>query len=731
MHLPSYPARFAHLAALWAYGVSQPVFSMLDGNPEFLVVRGSTRTDVVVFALLITVVPPLLVVAAEALASLVSRALEAALHTAGISFFVYVVGLEVIGVTGPARRAALLAPLVLAVLGTLLYLRSRAVRTFLSFSLALPVLGALSFVGTVPLAVDDARGENVAVGSPVPIVLVVFDELPLSSLLRADGSIDRIRYPGFGRLARDATWYPRATTVHESTTHAVPAVLTGMLPDRGELPRLTDHPDNLFTLLGERYGIRASEQVTRLCPSRNCPRTRDHVPAIDRQKGLAYDVAVGYLHRVLPASFRGELPAIGERWGGFGDTARPDVRERVLVALDDGAWLRAAAGANGQERVQFASFLRSLRPRGTRPTLFFEHALLPHGVWRFLPSGREYSNAAWVAGVEEDWNRLRPQRALVEIALQRHLLQVGFTDQLLGALLRRLEELDLYDQALVIVTADHGASFRPGGSLRTVDRRNLADIAAVPLIVKYPGQTRERTDTRDAKTIDIVPTIADVIGVHIPWRVDGRSLRGSPSSRPVSVATNSGEVVGGTSNAVAEAVRSMARRNAALFGEGNASMYRLGPHPQLHGRPVAAQPASRSGRPAVRLEDVEEFTNVRKRSFIVPARIVGEITDQSIGPGTALAIVVNGRVVATTTSYTLPGRTGFAVMVPETAYHEGRNAVDVFEIRARVDGLRLTWLGGTPRTASAQPASTSVASTSAWRRPDTHLVGRSPRSVAR
>ena len=42
--LPSYRLRAAHLIAVWAYAVSQPIFSMLDANPEFVLVRGSTRT---------------------------------------------------------------------------------------------------------------------------------------------------------------------------------------------------------------------------------------------------------------------------------------------------------------------------------------------------------------------------------------------------------------------------------------------------------------------------------------------------------------------------------------------------------------------------------------------------------------------------------------------------------------------------------------------------------------
>ena len=134
----------------------------------------------------------------------------------------------------------------------------------------------------------------------VPVVLVVFDELPVSSLLTAAGEIDGVRYPAFGRLAREATWYPRATTPHDYTTQAVPSLLTGRLPRRGELPTLADHPENLFTLLGDAYDLHVQEQVTHLCPSRSCPSTRSEVPLLDRQRGLFYDASAGYLHRTLP-----------------------------------------------------------------------------------------------------------------------------------------------------------------------------------------------------------------------------------------------------------------------------------------------------------------------------------------------------------------------------------------------------------------------------------------------
>ena len=107
-------------------------------------------------------------------------------------------------------------------------------------------------------------------------------------------------------------------------------------------------------------------------------------------------------------------------------------------------------------------------------------------------------------------------------AYQRHLLQVGYVDQLLGDLLERLRDTGMYDRSLVVVTADHGMSFREGESGRIASQANLEDVAFVPLFVKQPGQERGEVVDHHVETIDVLPTIAEVLGFRIPWRVDGR-----------------------------------------------------------------------------------------------------------------------------------------------------------------------------------------------------------------
>ena len=694
VEFPSYPWRAAHLCALWAYGVAQPVFSMLSANPEFLVVRGSTRWDVAAFVLILTLAPPLAVVALEGLLSRVPGGLSRATHVVATGCFTYLAVLQLVRLIGPERGAALLLPLVPAALVALAYPTWRGVRTFLSISLALPVVGSLAFVSMAPLAADDRAGAEVAVSTETPVVLVVFDEFPLSSILEEDGSLDERRYPNFARLARDGVWYPRAASVHGGTTQAVPAILTGRRTRPGELPTVRDHPENLFTLLGEEYDIRAFEQVTRLCPARYCPRTRAQVSLVDRQRGLLYDVSVGYLHRVLPGSIRAGLPPIGERWGGFGEARSADARELVLGALDKNAWNGAFAQARNHRRAQFEDFLRSLQAPRERRTLYFEHALLPHTPWAFLPSGREYGSAATLEGIDDDWSRWRPSRLLVDQALQRHLLQVGYTDRLLGVLIRRLEGAGDYDRALIVVTADHGASFQPGGYMRRLEEGSLADIASVPLFVKYPGGRQGRVDRRDARTVDIVPTIADVVGVRIPWRVDGSSLLERPVARRVSVAVSTGESFTEASDAVEARVRATAVRNASLFGNGDDSRYRLGPYTSLLGRPVRLMRISQMRRAEIELVDAELFEAVRPASAFVPTRIVGRIYGD-LPIGSAMAVAVNGRVAATTTSYGARGSRRFAVLVPESSFRAGRNTVDIYAVQSRSGPVRLDWLGGT------------------------------------
>jgi arylsulfatase A-like enzyme len=102
--------------------------------------------------------------------------------------------------------------------------------------------------------------------------------------------------------------------------------------------------------------------------------------------------------------------------------------------------------------------------------------------------------------------------------------ELRWTDAHLGRLFALLRERGLWDDTLVIVTADHGEEFFDHGDKG--HKNNLyAETVHVPLIVKYPGQREGRRDDRLVSLVDVAPTVFDVTGIEVDPPLHGRSLR--------------------------------------------------------------------------------------------------------------------------------------------------------------------------------------------------------------
>ena len=120
------------------------------------------------------------------------------------------------------------------------------------------------------------------------------------------------------------------------------------------------------------------------------------------------------------------------------------------------------------------------------------------------------------------------------IRYQRHLLQLQYVDTVVGALVSQLRDAGVYDDALIVITADHGASLRSGFPFLQATEASFVDIAAVPLFFKSPGQRQGETVDANVETIDILPTLAAGLGVRLPWTADGANVldpawRGRPA----------------------------------------------------------------------------------------------------------------------------------------------------------------------------------------------------------
>ncbi len=106
-----------------------------------------------------------------------------------------------------------------------------------------------------------------------------------------------------------------------------------------------------------------------------------------------------------------------------------------------------------------------------------------------------------------------------------------------------LRDRGLYDDALIFVTADHGESFGEHGKF--LHEEAYEPCAHVPLLVKFPGGRfagRRFADT--VQLTDILPTVADVLGLPSPEGLDGQSLlavlEGRAAARPLAYARRHG-----------------------------------------------------------------------------------------------------------------------------------------------------------------------------------------------
>jgi hypothetical protein len=677
--LPGALRNGAHLAVLSALALAQPLFDILGKNAAFFAVRGSTSTEIVLFALGLILVPPLALVVIELGAAALSKTLAQALHLFFVGALVVLLALSVLTSSDAVQGGAALAVAVVAGgAAALAYRQLQAARSFLTVLVPVPFVFLGLFLLDSPVSklvfADTPNVQAATVQARTPVVLIVFDELSTASLMDRSQRVDAGRYPNFAALARESTWFRSATTKYWLSEVAVPSILTGRLPAPGRLPVLSEYPRNLFTLLGGSYRVKAIETLTRLCPPATCRETRSaQTRAVPGAAGsLASDVGIVYLHLLLPDPYADRLPQIDDSWGDFGDD---DESEEPVRRSESGE-----IEACGRNICQFTELVSDDR----RPTFYFLHSLLPHVPYVYLDSGRRYAiDARVLRGLDnglwlDAWPALQSQ--------QRYLLQLGYTDRALGLVLRRLRAAGVYDRAVVIVTADHGVSFRPRDQRRLPTASNLDDIAFVPLFVKLPGQKRGRVVDSLASTTDVVPTIARVLRLSLPWRVDGRALVGrrQPADGTVTVFKQDGSrVEAQLSELRVRRARGLARRVAALGTGSFARVYRVGPHRELLGRRVAQLRVRPSATARVEIDGRSLLSAVDPDSGFLPSYLEGRLTGR-LPRRLELAVSVNGMIAAVTRTFRQHGQTRFAALVPERALRPGANDVAVFAVRGPV-----------------------------------------------
>lgn len=673
-----------HLAAFWALAIVQPLLSLLGKEPDFFVARDNTGGQIILWVLLLTILPPLLATLLEALINLLSPFARWLLHLAICWILLSAIALQLVKQfgDGPAWPMIFVA-LLLGALLVWAYAKARFVRSMSDILTVAPLVILVSFLffsesSELTKPKSDVEAKQVKAGNPAPVVMMVFDEFPVGSLMTPSGAINPKRFPNFSELQKSSDWYRNTATDASYTAIAVPSILTGKDADRDSLPTDSGHPDSIFTLLGGSWKTKAIEPITQLCPGDVCEdRAEESESMGSALSSLTTDLKTVSAHLLLPKEMGEDLPDISQTFEGFGggqakdSIVRGKARQWVRDRLDAGE--NSLDGEGDVER-----FVRSIGTEGQ--TFDFAHIEKPHYPWTHYPSGLKYSDGT------EDFRSFFDQETwfappyLTDRSKQAHLLEIGFTDYLIGRVIDRLKQTGRWDETLFVATADHGAAWTKDLPRREASPETLGTIGMVPLFIKAPGQSQGQIIDRPSCITEIVPEMARILEIDLPWEPDGCDRE------TVSIDNGTGPRVELPFAEMIAQRKVHIDRMAELFGGDGANWDRAfewGSNKALIGQSASTLASASS--PAEGGPKVKPWANGARVSSFNPGVKLNPVLRQrgtidGLGEDVPLAVSVNGQIVAVGQTFKDRGETTYSILVPQSSLNKGKNEIALYEI---------------------------------------------------
>jgi len=351
----------------------------------------------------------------------------------------------------------------------------------------------------------------------MPDVLVIVLDTLRADRMSCYGHV-RPTTPGIDRFADEATVFERAFSTSAWTPPAHASMFTGLWPSRHGVVANYHLPAGLPTIaeaMHERgYATLGVANLYPLSPDRGFDRgferyaspfalPRIRLPLLGSR---SYELTPEFVSYALRRALLGYDPS----W-------RNVLKLERWLAAEKGPWFafinihavhgpyRPPRGFAG--RFTSAELLAAADPEVT--------ARLTRGGGYAFMTGALQASAA-------DWDVMRA----------RYDEELLYADMLVVRLLDSLRRHGRYQDALIIITSDHGEHFGEHGL--AYHGFGLDDgLLHVPLIVRWPGgRPARQRDDRLASLVDLPPTIAEITGATMPADLDGRSLWGTGEGHP-------------------------------------------------------------------------------------------------------------------------------------------------------------------------------------------------------
>jgi arylsulfatase A-like enzyme len=354
-----------------------------------------------------------------------------------------------------------------------------------------------------PLDVGDA-GAAPASSRELPNVIVVVMDTVRADHLSVYG-YERATSPELARFAERAYLFHRATANSNWSLPSHATLLTGLLPHQ--------------------HGARAVvSAVTAAEHSQQAMARLAYQPLADEQVTLAERLReVGYQTALVSANYAWLSPESGLLQGfdyvdsrpgmmvGWEPFAAPYLRHQPIKVL---ATMYARGTSSKASAREIVDHVENYLTRRSRHPFFL--------LINFMDAHAPYTSALHADTVPEIRARFA-SHPLSAANLESYDRSIAFLDQQLGRLFADLQARGLFDDALIVVTSDHGERFGSIGRGRHGDDLSQESVH-VPLLIKVPHQARGERSERRAQLADVAPTILDRAGLPIPQEFFGSAL---------------------------------------------------------------------------------------------------------------------------------------------------------------------------------------------------------------
>ncbi len=201
----------------------------------------------------------------------------------------------------------------------------------------------------------------------------------------------------------------------------------------------------------------------------------------------------------------------------------------------DSFWISVTPGESGMDSVAIDTVLSFCNSSSLISKSFFltVHLYDPHSPYGAPAPYDTLFKHTGNNGIF-DWpseEHLKSDPVIIEHLEAMYDSEIRWTDYQLSRLLAGLREMNLLDNTIVILVADHGEEFMEHGF--TGHANNLyQQTTHVPLIISGPGIEPGTVLTANTGQFDVLPTLMNYLSISVPAHVEGIDILGNiPADR--------------------------------------------------------------------------------------------------------------------------------------------------------------------------------------------------------